>query len=144
MTLIAWQNGPVFRSGAVGTGQACCCKSCPQYPLCCQLFISWPDAFIVDNVGIPQLEKDASGCNTGRIYATGTATFPCSGGGSCTFEWRAYFTATLITQGSCYKFQAGSLVFDDFVVVSTTGCACPGQIANQRTSETFIIYAACS
>lgn len=34
MTSIAWQNGgPVFRSGAVGTGQGCCCQkpcNCPQ------------------------------------------------------------------------------------------------------------------
>lgn len=29
MTSIAWDNGPVFRSGAIGTGQACCCaKPC--------------------------------------------------------------------------------------------------------------------
>jgi hypothetical protein len=25
MTLIAWNNGPIFRSGAVGTESACCC-----------------------------------------------------------------------------------------------------------------------
>lgn len=28
MTLIAWQNGPVFRGNAVGTEQACCCGGC--------------------------------------------------------------------------------------------------------------------
>lgn len=30
MTLIAWENGPIFRDGAVGTGQECCCQS-----VCC-------------------------------------------------------------------------------------------------------------
>ncbi len=25
MTLISWNGGPIFRSGAVGTEQACCC-----------------------------------------------------------------------------------------------------------------------
>jgi len=27
MTSIAWKNGPILRSGAIGTGQACCCVS---------------------------------------------------------------------------------------------------------------------
>ena len=33
MTLIAWQGGPIFRNGAVGTGQGCCCQQecvCPS------------------------------------------------------------------------------------------------------------------
>lgn len=30
MTSIAWDNGPVFRNGAVGTEQACCCQQ-----VCC-------------------------------------------------------------------------------------------------------------
>lgn len=29
MTSIAWSNGPIFRSGAIGAGQACCCNQCP-------------------------------------------------------------------------------------------------------------------
>lgn len=31
MTSIAWDGGPIFRNGAVGTEQACCC----QQPPCC-------------------------------------------------------------------------------------------------------------
>ena len=35
MTLIAWENGPIFRDGAVGTGQECCCdKGCTCPPGC--------------------------------------------------------------------------------------------------------------
>ncbi len=28
MTSISWRNGPILRSGAIGTGQACCCGGC--------------------------------------------------------------------------------------------------------------------
>lgn len=34
MTLIAWNGGPIFRNGAVGTEQACCCDPPPPPPLC--------------------------------------------------------------------------------------------------------------
>lgn len=33
MTSIAWDNGPIFRNGAVGTEQACCCGQ--DTPPCC-------------------------------------------------------------------------------------------------------------
>lgn len=34
MTLIAWNGGPIFRNGAVGTEQACCCGGPPPPPPC--------------------------------------------------------------------------------------------------------------
>lgn len=35
MTSIAWSSGPIFRNGAVGTEQACCCnKGCSQCYQC--------------------------------------------------------------------------------------------------------------
>lgn len=34
MTSIAWNGGPIFRNGAVGTGQACCCSSTVEWRIC--------------------------------------------------------------------------------------------------------------
>jgi hypothetical protein len=34
MTLISWNGGPIFRNGAVGTEQACCCDQPPPPPPC--------------------------------------------------------------------------------------------------------------
>ena len=37
MTLITWNNGPLFRDGLVGTEQACCCPGCCGIPANCTL-----------------------------------------------------------------------------------------------------------
>jgi len=34
MTLIAWKDGPIFRSGAVGVESTCCCNPCACVPSC--------------------------------------------------------------------------------------------------------------
>jgi len=72
MTSIAWDNGPIFRNGAVGTEQACCC-SCnvdvtesiggentgtltfvynfPQSPQCVHIVFTMPDCIADISVG---------------------------------------------------------------------------------------------
>lgn len=69
MTSIAWNGGPIFRNGAVGTGQACCCETCAP---CCVggTRISGPD---YDT----QAECEAQG----GVWA------PCADNVSCEGRW---------------------------------------------------------
>lgn len=56
MTLIAWNGGPIFRDGGVGTEQACCCGEPPppcEYCNDCSWPYYWPQLiFEFDEAGI--------------------------------------------------------------------------------------------
>lgn len=64
MTTIAWNNGPIFRSGAVGTGQACCCKPKVEKRICSCGALAPLEVIVTVTVGnrISQLPDEYDEC----------------------------------------------------------------------------------
>lgn len=76
MTLISWQNGPIFRNGAVGTEQACCCTTCS--PRC--YWAGNPPTTVT--VTVTMAGGASRTFSVPFSYGYGTVTD--SGGGTCT------------------------------------------------------------
>lgn len=77
MTSIAWNGGPIFRNGAVGTGQECCCGEPPPPPdICCCVGES-PVSGTSDYRRIVQLPA-GSECE-GTQFTHEPTTNPCDG-----------------------------------------------------------------
>lgn len=83
MTLISWKNGPILKSGAVGTEAACCCGGSLE---CCCVGSSQYDAVFGDGSGAKITQIAAGETCSGTVISKPDPTQSCDGS-TVTLEW---------------------------------------------------------